>query len=431
MVNGVKSAGSTGLIYYGDLIVTGLTPSTGPFGSATSGSVNGGPFSDSPTFPGMSNVYVYTFIADYASGCTSTGQCAFTMPNIAGDLSAPQGAYSVAIGTPGGSATAYFLVGTTPATPTITSVSPLTGPAAGGNMVTVTGTGFRQVPGAQTMFIVSVPGAGVSSQVGPMTCANNTTCSFVAPAGGPGGLADFQVITTCNSGSACAGTRASGSIPSTKTGAYTYSGLKITPGGGTMLFTSESGQTAQYTVALRTQPTANVHVAVSTMGGGGSLSTSGLDFTTSNWNTPQTVTITGLDNGADGERLLQRREHRDEHRSQLQQRPVQPAVHERGQRDEEHLHLAADRPGDDPRRRDGDLHRGTDPGAVGERRGQPREQRSGGWNGVAGLADVLDVERGRQRMERAADGDRHGTKRRRGRPKQGLLDHRHPHLCGR
>ena len=67
-----------------------------------------------------------------------------------------------------------------------------------------------------------------------------------------------------------------------------------------MLFTSESGQTAQYTVALRTQPTANVHVAVSTMGGGGSLSTSGLDFTTSNWNTPQTVTITGLDNGTVG-----------------------------------------------------------------------------------------------------------------------------------
>ena len=32
MVNGVKSAGSTGLIYYGDLIVTGLTPGTGPFG---------------------------------------------------------------------------------------------------------------------------------------------------------------------------------------------------------------------------------------------------------------------------------------------------------------------------------------------------------------------------------------------------------------
>ena len=194
MVNGVKSVGSTGFLYYGALIVTGLSPSTGPFGSATSGNVNGGPFSDSPSFPGMSNVYIYTYIGDYPSGCTSTGQCAFTMPNIAGDLSAPQGAYSMAIGTPGGSATAYFLVGTTPATPTITSVSPLTGPAAGGNTLTVTGTGFRQVPGAQTTFMVSVPGAGVSTTVGPMTCANNTTCTFAAPAGGPGGLADFQVI---------------------------------------------------------------------------------------------------------------------------------------------------------------------------------------------------------------------------------------------
>ena len=79
-----------------------------------------------------------------------------------------------------------------------------------------------------------------------------------------------------------------GAFPS-EVGGYWYSGLKVRPGFGTTLYTSESGQTARSTVALHSEPAEDVHVAVSTSGGGGSLSTAGLDFTDANWNTPQTV----------------------------------------------------------------------------------------------------------------------------------------------
>jgi hypothetical protein len=64
----------------------------------------------------------------------------------------------------------------------------------------------------------------------------------------------------------------------------------------TSLVTSETGTSATFSVALISQPAADVTVSFSsTAPGQGSLSRSVLTFTSANWNAAQTVTVTGLD----------------------------------------------------------------------------------------------------------------------------------------
>jgi hypothetical protein len=311
LVNGVRSVSSRPFIYYGALNITNLTPNTGAYNASTPYTINGGPFSSAGTgFPGTTSVYLAISIADYTSGCGSTTACSATAPSLTYDCCVAQGAKSVAVFTPGGSANPFFVYGAAPATPTVTSVTSSSGPASGGNTVTITGTNF--IPGTNsiygagfnteigTLFMFISPGSGAVSATS-VNCSSTTTCTAVVPGGSPG-IADVQVFTGCPPNSSrCGGSnpRPSYSIPTLKTGAYAYAGLRVTP--GSTLYTSENGQTAQYTVALYSQPTANVNVAVTTMGGGGSLSTPSLVFTPSNWAAPQTVTITGLNDAAMGD----------------------------------------------------------------------------------------------------------------------------------
>lgn len=71
-------------------------------------------------------------------------------------------------------------------------------------------------------------------------------------------------------------------------------GFLVTPSNN--LFTSESGSTATFTVALETKPKADVIVNVSSSNTSeGTVDVTSLTFTPENWNTPQTVTITGVD----------------------------------------------------------------------------------------------------------------------------------------
>jgi len=61
------------------------------------------------------------------------------------------------------------------------------------------------------------------------------------------------------------------------------------------LTTSEAGGTATFTVVLITQPTANVVIDLTSSDTGeGTVSPATLTFTNSNWNTAQTVTVTGV-----------------------------------------------------------------------------------------------------------------------------------------
>jgi hypothetical protein len=76
--------------------------------------------------------------------------------------------------------------------------------------------------------------------------------------------------------------------------------IQVTPTAG--LFTTESGGTDSFNVVLTTPPTANVTIPLSSSDlTEGTVSPSSLTFTPLNWNIPQKVTVTGVDDSiADG-----------------------------------------------------------------------------------------------------------------------------------
>jgi hypothetical protein len=70
--------------------------------------------------------------------------------------------------------------------------------------------------------------------------------------------------------------------------------IAVTPTTG--LVTTEAGGSASFTVVLTTQPTADVTIPVSSSNTAeGTVSTDFLTFTPDNWDVPQTVTVTGVD----------------------------------------------------------------------------------------------------------------------------------------
>ena len=71
-------------------------------------------------------------------------------------------------------------------------------------------------------------------------------------------------------------------------------GITVAPTSG--LTTTEAGGTATFTVVLNSQPTADVTIALSAHDTTeGTVSPASLMFTPANWNTAQTVTVTGVD----------------------------------------------------------------------------------------------------------------------------------------
>jgi hypothetical protein len=311
---GGTSAAGIPFLYYGAPTVSSLTPNTGAYNATTAYNINGAGFTSAATgFPGTTSIYLFTSISDRTSGCTTTSLCAASAPAVSADCCIIQGAKIVDIRTVGGSAAPYFLYGNAPATPTISSVSPNGGSQNGGNTITITGTnfiagtnsssggGFGATLGTTFTFNTGFGGSAGTA----VNCSSTTQCTVVAPAGQ--GSADIVVSTICginSPASGCGGinARPSASIPSTRTGAYNYAGMKVNPpqglfGGGPFLYTSENGRSATFTVALNTQPSASVHVAlVAGMAGVATISPAGgLDFTSANWAAPQTVTVTGLD----------------------------------------------------------------------------------------------------------------------------------------
>src|SRR5262249_10949955 len=74
-------------------------------------------------------------------------------------------------------------------------------------------------------------------------------------------------------------------------------GIHVSPTSG--LVTTESGGTAQFSVVLESAPTADVTIGFTSSNpqGGGTVSPASLTFTPQNWNVPQTVTVTGADDG--------------------------------------------------------------------------------------------------------------------------------------
>ena len=75
-------------------------------------------------------------------------------------------------------------------------------------------------------------------------------------------------------------------------------GITISPTSG--LTTTEAGGTATFTIVLNSQPTANVAIGLSSSNTAeGTVSVSSVTFTAANWNTPQTITVTGVNDFVD------------------------------------------------------------------------------------------------------------------------------------
>src|SRR5689334_8840466 len=65
------------------------------------------------------------------------------------------------------------------------------------------------------------------------------------------------------------------------------------------LVTSEAGRTAQFTIVLKSKPTANVVIPLrSSNTNEGTINRGSVTFSKDNWSAPQTVTVTGVDDTA-------------------------------------------------------------------------------------------------------------------------------------
>jgi cytochrome c peroxidase len=88
-------------------------------------------------------------------------------------------------------------------------------------------------------------------------------------------------------------------VSGTTTGNGGLAGIIVTPVSG--LFTTQGGLTATFTVVLTSQPAANVTIGLTSSDlTEGTVSPASLTFTSANWMTARTVTVTGVHDGAGG-----------------------------------------------------------------------------------------------------------------------------------
>ncbi|MCI2423491.1 IPT/TIG domain-containing protein [Saccharopolyspora sp. K220] len=154
--------------------VTGVSPGSGPTTGGTNVTITGSAFigATAVTFGGTSAIF----------NVNSNTQITATTP------ARPAGAAQVRVTTPGGTSTnAVFFNYQTPPTPTVVSVSPSSGPTAGGTVVTITGTNFSS---ATAVAFGGTPAAS-------FTVNSSTQITATTPAR-PAGAA--QVVVTAPGG---------------------------------------------------------------------------------------------------------------------------------------------------------------------------------------------------------------------------------------
>ena len=180
-----------------------------------------------------------------------------------------------------------------------------------GGSTTVSATLTRASSAATTVAVTAVSGSyTVGSGTGAtiVIAAGSTTSTdtaTIAAVDNDVDAADSDVRVT---GTAANGQAAANSETMTVTGASLTITDDDTAGfavaSSSRLRTTESGGTAAFTVKLATEPTGDVVLGVASSDTAeGTVSTSSLTFTTTTWNTAQTVTLTGVDDAlADGNR---------------------------------------------------------------------------------------------------------------------------------
>ena len=183
-------------------------------------------------------------------------------------------------------------------------------------------------------------------------------------------------------------------------------GITVSPTAG--LVTTEAGGTAQFTVVLTSQPTADVTIGLTSSDlSEGTVSAASVTFTPANWNVAQTVTVTGVDDFLDDGDIAYTivtaaAVSGDPGYSGLNGADVSlsnsdnDGVRDHGQPD--------DGPDDDGGRGDGPVHGGADQPADGRRDDRPDVERSERRDGLGGQRDVHTGQ-----LERGPDGDGHGS----------------------
>jgi len=175
VTNGTTSATSSAdqYTYVTAPTVTAVSPTAGPTGGSTTVTITGTGFAAAP---GTGAVKFGAATATYT--INSNTQITATSPaNSAGT-------YDVTVTTPGGtSATSAADQFTYVAAPTVTSISPTSGPGAGGTVVTITGTNFS---GATAVTFGATAATG-------FTVNSTTSITATSPAGT--GTVDLRVTT--------------------------------------------------------------------------------------------------------------------------------------------------------------------------------------------------------------------------------------------
>jgi hypothetical protein len=194
-------------------------------------------------------------------------------------------------------------------------VTPLSGllTSEGGAVATYTVV-LRSQPTASVIFTVESSDIGegtVTPTTLVFTIGNWATPQTVTVTGVDDPIADGDQVYTASVSLVASGDLSYASLVGTSANVSVTNaddetaGIVVTPTTG--LLTTEAGTTASFTVVLRSQPTASVSVALSSdTPSEGTASPASLVFSTVNWGTPQTVTVTGVaDSVDDGDRLYQ------------------------------------------------------------------------------------------------------------------------------
>lgn len=152
--------------------VSKLKPKTGPAAGGTSVTITG------TAFTGAGAVHFGAAAASFVVN-SGTSITATAPPGTAGGT-------DVTVTGPGGTSATSSADVFKYKPPTVTGVSPSTGPAAGGTKVTIAGSGFALGAGTELKF-GKVPAAGVS-------CSSTTSCTATAPAAAKAGAVDVIAL---------------------------------------------------------------------------------------------------------------------------------------------------------------------------------------------------------------------------------------------
>jgi hypothetical protein len=174
----VNAPGGTGTLasgytYEAPPTVTGVSLNNGPLGGGNSVTVSGTGF-----------VIGQTTVTFGPNPGTSVSVAGATSLTVIVPAATNPGQVAVAAGTPGGgTSTTDGTYTYNPGSPSVTAISPSSGPAAGGTSVTISGSGFT---GATAVLFGSTAATGI-------TVVNDSSIRVVSPAGS--GAVDVTVVT--------------------------------------------------------------------------------------------------------------------------------------------------------------------------------------------------------------------------------------------